>query len=88
MTNPNSSIYLPEEGVRPADATAIGVMRIPNEDVAGRNFVRRPTGTPWNAFSALPRLNQAGNTLGWLRLTEDDNGTSYRIPMFDHPGND
>lgn len=84
--NPNISVYQPEPGVQPADFSTHGVMKVPNETVAGRSYIRRPTGSPWNAFTNWPWAVGA-NAVGWMKVSEDDNDTPFRIALFEHSGN-
>lgn len=85
-TTPNVSVYYPQPGVQSADATSRRVMSIPNEDNAGRTFVRRPTGSPWNIFTNFPWA-LGGNYPGHFVVSEDDSTTLFRIPLFEHSGN-
>jgi hypothetical protein len=86
MNTPNISTYAAEPGVRTADATTRRVMKVPNEDNAGRTFVRRPTGNPWNTFTNFPWAT-GGNYPGHIVVSEDDTSTLFRIPLFNHSGN-
>lgn len=87
MLTPNISVYLPEPGVRAADATENRVMKLPNVDTAGATFIKRPVGTPWNAFSAGAWNQQGGRQVGYYVVSEDDTTSTFRVPLFDNPGN-
>lgn len=54
---------------------------IPNGANTGVSLAKRPTTGAWTAFTVFPNFDRTG----YVTVREQDTGTKYRIPLFDHP---